>query len=398
MNASSTPTLSPSFSKDSKALKKVKALKPGDQVVVLGAGSFGGWTALMLQERGLNVTLVDPWGPGNSRSSSGGESRLIRMVYGENQLYTQLATRAYDLWERYQRLFGKRCLYPTGNLWLCPEEDAVIEQAIEILDKNELPYSRIDPSKAAKQFPAYNFDDIGFVLHEKKTGYLLARESTIAVRNYFVRKGGKYLRCVADVEGLLKYGDVLSMSDGSKIRADAYISACGPWLRELFPDWLSNHLKVTQQDVHYFGVPQSSAPQLEAMPTWIDHTSDLFFYGIPNTSYRGLKIASDVRGQEIDPTKNERTVSAETTENARIYLAHRFTDMQNAPLLESRVCQYTNTKDGNFLFDQHPSYEHIYALGGGSGHGFKHGPALGEYVAGIMLGEERIPVDWLVSS
>ncbi len=398
MNVSSTPTLSPGYSKRTKSSKKTKVLQPGDSVVVLGAGSFGGWTALMLQERGLNVTLIDPWGPGNSRSSSGGESRLMRMVYGENQLYTELATRAYLLWERYQKLFGKRCLYPTGNLWLCPEHDTVIEKAIEILDDNNLPYARLDQSKAARQFPAYNLDDTGFILYEKKTGYLLARESTIAVRNYFVRKGGKYLRCVADIENLINYGDGLEISDGTRIKAHAYIVACGPWLPKLFPEWLSEHLLITRQDVHYFGVPQSSAPHLEAMPTWIDHTSDQFYYGIPNTFYRGLKIASDVRGEEIDPTSSDRSVLAENTENARAYLSHRFRGMQDAPLLESRVCQYTNTKDGNFIFDTHPTHPSIFALGGGSGHGFKHGPALGERVASVLLGEDTIPIDWLISS
>ncbi len=397
MNKSSTPTLSPAFGKGPLASKKVKALTPGDSVAVIGAGSFGGWTALMLQERGFNVTLIDPWGPGNSRSSSGGESRLMRMVYGENQLYTKLATRAYHLWERYQKLFGKRCLYPTGNLWLCPEDDPIIERAIDILDENTLPYARMNQHKAAQQFPSLNFTDVGFVLHEKMTGYLLARESTIAVRNYFVRKGGKYLRCVPDIDGLVDDGHQLPTSDGSALRADAFIVACGPWLSSVFPSWLSEALTVTRQELHYFGIPLDVAPQIESMPTWIDHISDQYYYGIPNTLYRGLKIASDVRGQVFDPTNGDRSTTNEEVERAREYIAHRFPAMKSPPLLESRVCQYSNTRDGNFIFDQHPAHDNIYALGGGSGHGFKHGPALGEKVAAIVLGESEIPGDWLVS-
>lgn len=394
---SSTPTLSPGYAPDPSMSKPVKALTPGDRVVVVGAGAFGGWTALMLQERGLNVTLVDPWGPGNSRSSSGGESRLIRMIYGENQLYTQLATRAYHLWERYQKLFGKRCLFPTGNLWLCREDDQVIEKAISLLELNNLPYTRLDPLKAAQHFPSIHFADTGFVLHEKLTGYLLARESTIAVRNYFVRKGGKYLRSVTDLQALIQDGTLLSTSDGSQLRASAFIIACGPWLPAIFPHWLSAHITVTRQELHYFGIPIASCPQIESMPTWIDHTTDEYYYGIPNTSYRGLKIASDVRGGLFDPTDGDRSTTPEAVARARAYLSMRFPAMKNAPLLETRVCQYSNTGDGNFIFDQHPDHDHIFALGGGSGHGFKHGPALGERVAAILLGESNIPGDWLVN-
>lgn len=394
---SSTPTLSPGYTTSQSASKHITALTQGDSVVVIGAGSFGGWTALMLQERGLNVTLIDPWGPGNSRSSSGGESRLIRMVYGENQLYTQLATRAYHLWERYQKLFGKRCLFPTGNLWLCSEDDPLIEKAMDILDANELPYTRMNQQKAAQHFPSINFSDVGFVLHEKMTGYLLARESTRAVRNYFVRKGGKYLRSVPDINGLLQDGKQLPASDGSTLHADAYIVACGPWLPTIFPDWLSGKLTVTRQELHYFGIPLEASPQIESMPTWIDHTSDDYYYGIPNTNYRGLKIASDVRGKVFDPTSGDRSTTKEEVEKAREYLSRRIPAMKDAPLLESRVCQYSNTIDGNFIFDEHPHHDNIYALGGGSGHGFKHGPALGEKVAAIMLGESGIPSDWLVN-
>jgi glycine/D-amino acid oxidase-like deaminating enzyme len=319
------------------------------------------------------------------------------MVYGENQLYTKLASRAYHLWERYQKLFGKRCLFPTGNLWLCSEGDPIIDRAMEILDDNNLPYARINQQKAAQQFPNINFTDVGFVLHEKMTGYLLARESTIAVRNYFVRQGGKYLRSVPDVNGLLQDGHKLPTFDGSKIHADAYIFACGPWLPTIFPGWLSETLTVTRQELHYFGIPMDVGPHIESMPTWIDHTTEDFYYGIPNTSYRGLKLASDVRGKTFDPTTGDRSTTKLEVDNARAYLSKRFPAMKNAPLLESRVCQYSNTVDGNFIFDQHPSYDNIYSLGGGSGHGFKHGPALGEKIAAIMLGESGIPGDWLIN-
>jgi glycine/D-amino acid oxidase-like deaminating enzyme len=59
--------------------------------------------------------------------------------------------------------------------------------------------------------------------------------------------------------------------------------------------------------------------------------------------------------------------------------------LKEAPLLETRVCQYENTSNGDFLIDRHPAFDNVWLVGGGSGHGFKHGPALGEYVAARVV-------------
>jgi glycine/D-amino acid oxidase-like deaminating enzyme len=111
-------------------------------------------------------------------------------------------------------------------------------------------------------------------------------------------------------------------------------------------------------------------------------------YGIPGNQERGFKLADDTRGPEFDPTSGERLVSEASVKEIRKYLAYRFPGMKNAPLLESRVCQYENTKDENFVIDRHPHNQNVWMVGGGSGHGFKHGPALGEMVAKLVLNDE----------
>jgi sarcosine oxidase len=177
----------------------------------------------------------------------------------------------------------------------------------------------------------------------------------------------------------------LPLSDGSKLTADQYIFACGPWLGKLFPETIGQRVRPTRQEVFFFGTPAGDDRFTDAeLPVWADHR-DKFMYGIPGNLGRGFKIADDTRGPEFDPTSGERTVSAEGLKSARDYIAFRFPGLKDAPLLESRVCQYENSPDNNFIIDRHPRHENVWLLGGGSGHGFKHGPALGEKVAELVL-------------
>ncbi len=202
----------------------------------------------------------------------------------------------------------------------------------------------------------------------------------------FLAEGGEY-REAAVIPGDLdnRKWDSLSLSDGSRLRADRYVFACGPWLGKLFPQTIGNHIRPTRQDVFFFGAPAGDERFSEAsLPVWADHR-DRFIYGIPGSQGRGFKVADDTRGPEFDPTSGERTVSAEGLRAIREYVAFRFPALKDAPLLESRVCQYENSPDNNFIIDRHPGRENVWLLGGGSGHGFKHGPALGEMVSGLVV-------------
>jgi sarcosine oxidase len=87
----------------------------------------------------------------------------------------------------------------------------------------------------------------------------------------------------------------------------------------------------------------------------------------------------------VDPDTQSRIVSPKMMEAARKYVARRFPALRNAPIVETRVCQYENSSNGDFLIDRHPEMKNVWFAGGGSGHGFKHGPALGVYVTGQLL-------------
>jgi glycine/D-amino acid oxidase-like deaminating enzyme len=355
-------------------------------VVVVGAGAFGGWTALSLLRRGAKVTLVDAWGPGNSRASSGGETRVIRGTYGPKQPFTKMAARAMELWTENEQRWNRRLMHRIGVLWMAAEGDDEFERG-SILELREagIRFEELSQSEMKERWPQIHLEDVPWGIYEPEGGFLSARLSCQVVVDGFVAEGGVFR--LAAVQGDLENSkwNAINLLDGSALAADVYIFACGPWLGRLFPQTIGSRVKVTKQDMFFFGPPAGDDRFSESrLPVWGDHRAP-FMYGIPGNDGRGFKIADDTRGPEFDPTSGDRTVSHEGLKVVRKYMEHRFPGMKDAPLVEARVCQYEQTTDSNFIIEQHPAAENVWIVGGGSGHGFKHGPALGEMVAARIL-------------
>jgi monomeric sarcosine oxidase len=366
-------------------------MKTKPHIAVIGAGAFGGWTALHLQERGARVTLLDAWGPGNSRASSGGETRIMRGAYGPDQPYTEMAARALKLWTKYERRWKRQFLHRTGVLWMASGHDDSFERgSMETLRAAKIKFQELSAAQMKKRWPQINFEEIEWGIFEPECGYLDARASCQAVVEAFIAAGGEYRQIEVFRGGLATVLRGVKLRDGSWLAADFYVFACGPWLGKLFPQIIGNLIQPTKQDVFFFGTPaRHSLFFTDAhLPVWGDHRGS-FRYGIPGAilgdARRGFKIADDTRGPVFDPTNGERVVSQETLKDIREYVAFRFPALKDAPLLETRVCQYEQTPDSNFIIDRHPANENVWIAGGGSGHGFKHGPAIGEMMAELIL-------------
>jgi len=356
-------------------------------IAVIGAGAFGGWTALYLLLRGARVTLLDAWGPGNSRASSGGETRVIRGTYGPNQPYTKMAARATQLWKENEKRWNMKLIHQTGVLWMVTAGDDHFErESLPMLRDAGIAYQELSVQEMAARWPQINLEGVHWGIYEPDGGSLTARIACQAVLDGFLAEGGEYKQAAVSSRDLDDgKWDCLTLSDGSKLSADQYVFACGPWLGKLFPETVGSHIRATKQDVFFLGAPAGDSRFHEtSLPVWADHR-DRFIYGIPGNAGRGFKVADDTRGPEFDPTSGERTVSPDGLKIIRDYIAFRFPALKDAPLLETRVCQYENSPDNNFIIDRHPGHEDVWLLGGGSGHGFKHGPALGEMVAGLIL-------------
>ncbi len=353
-------------------------------IVVVGAGVFGAWTAWHLAKRGQRVALIDAYGPAHSRASSGGETRIIRMGYGADELYTRWSQHSLAKWKDFFAATRQPLFLETGVLWMSSDEDVRSRQTSETLKRCGVTFEELDRAALEKRYPQMGFDGIRNGIFEPKSGVLMARRAVAAVVEDAVRLGAEYLCAQALRPTGAGRAHELATSDGRKISAGQFIFACGPWLGKVFPEVLGARIFPSRQEVFFFGIPAGDmrfAPP--ALPTWL-FQEDLV-YGMPDIEGRGLKIAFDEHGERVDPDTQSRIVSPAMTEMVRKYVALRFAALKDAPIVETRVCQYENSSNGDFLIDRHPEMENVWFAGGGSGHGFKHGPGVGEYVTGQML-------------
>ncbi len=342
-------------------------------VVVVGAGVFGAWTAYHLARSGARVLLLDQHGPANARASSSGETRIIRMSYGADEIYTRSAVRSLKLWERFFTETGQQLFHRTGVLATFPASDPHLSRTRDTLVRVRCRFEWLDHAAIEKRFPQMAFDRDTAGIYEPKSGVLMARRSVQAVVDAAVRAGAHYeQRYVAPPDGRGKLAGVL-------------VYACGPWLPKLFPKILAGRIRPTRQQVFFFGTPPGDGrfapPQT---PVWIAFGEGA--YSIPALDGRGFKLAVDKHGPPFDPETGKREITSEKLAEVRAILCKRFPALANAPLVESRVCQYENTSTGDFLIDRHPEFGNVWLVGGGSGHGFKHGPFVGEYVAAQIAG------------
>lgn len=352
---------------------------------------FGAWCAHALRRAGASVLLVEQHAPGHSRSSSGGESRIIRLGYGSDEIYTRMSERSLPQWRELFERTGQQLFIQTGVLWLAAKDDALTSASEATLRRLGLPYDHVSRNDLARRYPQIAFGDIDWALCEPQSGILLARRAVAAIVEDALRSGVEYRQAAVTLDDSKRETRnaklaTLTTTSGETITAGTFLFCCGPWLPKLFPDLLADRMFITRQEVFFFGAPPGDTSfRPPNMPTWLEMASGV--YGMPDVEGRGFKVALDEHGPAFDPDSGDRTANPQAVARARRYLAHRFPRLAEAPLIEARVCQYENTSNGDFLIDRHPQFSNVWLVGGGSGHGFKHGPAIGEHVRDLLAGQ-----------
>jgi len=353
--------------------------------IVVGAGVFGAWTAEMLRRTGRQVELVDAWGPANARASSGGESRLTRAGYGTSRRYSEMAAESLEEWKRLSRDQDLPLFHQAGVLAFFDAENEYATGSHETMQALNLRSERLEPADLRRRWPQIDWTGVAFGLHEPDFGALMARRSVATLVEQFIRKGGTYRKAAILTP---KAGDKLTSIEtvaGDTLTADEFVFACGPWLGKLFPEVIGERLFVTKQEIFFFRPPAGDARfSMPAIPGWIDFQGDTVMYGFPDLENRGFKLADDTHGVIVDPDTNDRLIDAESLARVRDYLGRRFPALKDAPLSETRVCQYENSSNGDLLIDRHPQWSNTLLVGMGSGHGFKHGPGVGKAAARLL--------------
>ncbi|MEQ1617299.1 MAG: FAD-dependent oxidoreductase [Terricaulis sp.] len=361
--------------------------REGYDAIVVGAGAFGAWTAEHLQRRGKSVLLVDQMGPANARASSGGESRMTRSAYGGDAIYTQMALASLSEWKRLSERSALPLFHKCGVLFFFEQMVDYARDSIAVHRELDLPLERLNHGELTRNFPQINFDGVEFGLFEPDFGALMARRAVEELVARFVAQGGDYR--LAHAEPSFEPHEVLL--DGRRERAGAIIYACGPWLPKVFPELLGERIFVTRQEIAFIAPPDGDDNfGADRLPGWADFNGGDLYYGFPNLEGRGFKIARDTHGAPFDPDMGDRRMSEEGASLLRAFAERRFPALAGRPFTEFRVCQYENSSNGDFLIDRHPTQENTYLLGGGSGHGFKHGPEIGRLMVELVL-DRRAP-------
>ncbi len=359
-------------------------------IAVIGAGVFGAWTALQIRSTGRSVVLVDAFGAGNTRSSSSGESRIIRFGYGGHALYSRWAQYSAHAWQELFRDLREDLFVPTGVLWMARADDTTLDDTAGNLQRLHVPFESLDRAEMERRYPQFTLGPVTRGLFESTAGVILARRAVQSVVRQAVKRSVDYVIAqVLPPSGSTGRVESLQTSTGDTIVADTYAFACGAWLPQVFPGLLGERIHPTRQEVFFFGPdPGDRRFTPPAMPAWIDPAGGV--YGLPDVEGRGFKIGLDHHGSAFDPTtRADRTPSEEGLQVARMILARRIPALRDAPLLDARVCAYSNSWNGDFLIDRHPDIANVWVVGAGSGHGFKHGPAVGNYVASQIAGSDE---------
>jgi sarcosine oxidase len=351
-------------------------------VAVIGAGVFGVWTAHALHQLGKRVLLLDAYGPANSRASSGGETRITRMAYGDDQIYSRWAFESLPEWRALEQRTSQKLFYETGVLTFSDASTHWVQKSVETIHKIGGEAELLPSAECQRRFPQITFKDSEIAVFEPHSGALLARHAVHLLVEELIRNGCEY-----------RQHSISSPEEAFALNAHDYVFACGPWLPKLFPDLLAQHITPVRAEIFFLGTPpNTTAFDPPNMPAWIfmgDQNWDA--YGMPNLESRGFKLAVDLIKQPADPDLMDRQPTALFVTQMREFVRERFPALTNAPIVETRVCQYENTPTHHYVIDRHPRWKNIWLVGGGSGHGFKNGPALGRYVADLIT--KRAPLE-----
>ena len=363
-------------------------MNPVYDVLVLGLGGMGSAIAHQLSARGLRVLGLEQFTPAHDQGSSHGQSRVIRQAYYEDPAYVPLLLRTYELWQQLERDSGKELLTITGALMLGAEDSAVVKGSLRSAREHNLPHEMLDASEIRKRFPQFAPEPDTVALFEKQGGLVRPEEAVRAVLKLAAR-------CSATLHFEEEVTDWKTSGSGVRVttsrgayEAGQLVIAAGPWLGKVLSE-LELSLRVERQTQFWFEAPGGIEPfRPGTFPVWLWETRDgTHPYGLPaiDGPGGGVKVSLHHGGKNsvCTPDTIDRTVSDDEIAMARSCISTR------VPALSGRcvravTCMYTNTPDGHFLMDRHPSQPQVMIVSPCSGHGFKFCPVVGEIVADLV--------------
>jgi glycine/D-amino acid oxidase-like deaminating enzyme len=365
------------------------------KVVVAGAGVFGLSAALELARRGHAVHVVDAGGVPFPRAESTDISKVVRLEYGADVGYVELAERALDGWRRWNQAAGEPLFHETGVLFMrrTPLAPGTFEgDSLEVLRARGHRARRLGADELRARFPAWNADRYVEGVYNEAGGWVesgkvvawLARQARAA--GVTVDEGRPAVR-VARPGGLVTH-------DGATLAADRVLIAAGAWTPALVPA-TAPFYRAHAQPVFHLRPADPARFVAERFPVFGADIAATGYYGFPLHPRAGVvKIANHGPGRALDPSDEARAVTADETAALRAFLGETFPELAAAPIIESRACIYCDTWDGHFWIAEDPDQPGLIVATGGSGHAFKFAPELGPLIADVVLGKPHPRFRW----
>jgi sarcosine oxidase len=366
-------------------------------IIVIGVGAMGAATCFQLAARGVRVLGIEQFDIPHDRGSSHGESRMIRSSYYEEPRYVPLLQRAYQLWDELEALSGKKILYRVGGLYMGPPSGMLIKGAALSAAAHQLAHEKLSREDLRKRYPQFVVPADWGAIFETEAGFLLPEE---IIRTYaeLAQVRGAEIHTREMVRSWRADAHTVTViTDRDEYKADRLIFTGGAWTAKLIGD-LGISLEVTRQVLGWVSPPKPELLQLGHFPAWaIDSLDGGVYYGFPMMpTARGLKLAHHhPSGNVFDPDNPSREPRADDENDFRPCLK-KYMPCANGPLVQMRICMYTNSPDHNFIVDRHPQHENVHIACGFSGHGFKFASVIGEILANLaMEGATKLPIDFL---
>lgn len=362
-------------------------------IVVIGSGIFGVTAALELRVRGHAVTLVDGGPIPHPDASSTDISKVIRMEYGTDEFYMALVEEALEGWDDWNDHWsgtGTGPLYhETGVLMVCrqPMAPGGFEfESWQSLNRRGHSPERLEGATIAGRFPAWSTGNHTDGFYHARGGYAESGK-VVGANLQWALAEGVAVRQGFRVAGMARDGArVVGVTgdDGTVIRADEVVVATGAWVTRLVPQ-LAPVIRSSGHPVFHYAPARVEAFRADVFPVFTADIVNTGFYGFPLSRDGVVKIATHSLGTESDPD-GPRDIPAGAENHQREFLHETFPLLADAPVVASRLCLYSDTRDGDFWIDRHPDLTGLTVASGGSGHGFKFAPVLGDLIADTVEG------------
>lgn len=360
-------------------------------IVIVGAGVFGLTAALTLRQRGWRVTILDPGPVPTPAAASTDISKVVRMDYGADELWTELGRKSLERWPGWNRESGQPLFHNDGFLVLsrAPMQPGGFEfESFKLLTTQGENLEQLNSSSLAARFPAWASEHYPDGYLNPTGGWAESGKVVAWLAQKARREGVEVFEHCAFAQFLEDGSRVVGVQakDGREFRADLTLLATGAWTPTLLPE-LSDVMWATGQPVLHFRVANPAEWQAPRFPVWAADIGRTGWYGFPALADGTLKVANHGPGRRVHP-EAPREVSPDDEPRFRAFLRDTFPSLADAPLIGTRLCLYCDTFDGNFWVDHHPQRPGLFVAAGDSGHAFKFAPVLGNLIADAVA---RIP-------